>query len=75
MGKNSKKEELSRNIPDTTALAEEIEALSLVNLDERFKMAINNADLDKANKLGLTSIKKYWRYTGQVKIKLDCLYN
>lgn len=36
---------------------------------------MSNADLNVAKKLGLTSIKRYQRYTGQVKIKLDWLHD
>ena len=36
---------------------------------------MSNTNLDIAKKLRLTSIKKYWRYTGQVKIELDWLHN
>ena len=30
--------------------------------------------LEKAKKLGLTGIKKYWKRTGQVEMKLDWLH-
>ena len=30
---------------------------------------MNNTDLDIGKKLGLTSIKKYWRFAGQVEIE------
>ena len=36
---------------------------------------MSDADLDAAKKLGLTSIKKYWRYAGQVERELDWLHD
>ena len=36
---------------------------------------MSNADLDAAKELGLTSIKKYWRRAGQVKMELDWLHD
>lgn len=35
---------------------------------------MNNADMNVAKKLGLTSIKKYQRRARQYEIELDCLY-
>ena len=32
---------------------------------------MSNVDIDIAKKLGLTGVKKYWKYIGQVKIELD----
>ena len=36
---------------------------------------MSDANLDVTKKLGLTSIKKYWRYAGHVKMKLDWLHD
>ena len=36
---------------------------------------MSNIDLDTTKELGLTDIKKYLRYAGQVKIELDWLYD
>ena len=58
------KEALSKSIANTIASAEMTQVLSLVNLAEKYLWAINNADLDAAKKLGLSSIKKYWRHAG-----------
>ncbi len=32
---------------------------------------MSNADLDVAKELGLTDIKKYWKFAGLVEIELD----
>ena len=34
---------------------------------------MSNVDLDAAKELGLTGIKKYWRYAGQIELELDWL--
>ena len=73
--KAREKKELSRSIVDTIAPAEVAWALSPVNLAGRYTWAISNADLDEANELGLTGIKKYWWRTGQVEMELDWLYD
>lgn len=57
--KNIEKKKLSKRIADTTTLAEVFQVLRFDNFAERYKWAINNADLDKAKDLGLTNIKKY----------------
>lgn len=36
---------------------------------------MKNADLDAANKLELSGIKKSQRYAGQIKLKLNYLHN
>lgn len=36
---------------------------------------MSNIDIDTAIKLGFTTVKKYWRCTGQVEIELDWLYD
>lgn len=36
---------------------------------------MSNVNIDAAKKLELTEIKKYWRYTSQVEIELDWLYD
>ena len=71
--KAKKKKRLSKGITNTTTLAELSQASSLVDFAERYMLAISNADLDAAKKLGLTGIKKHWKHAGQVKLKLDWL--
>lgn len=36
---------------------------------------MSNVDLDIGKKLRQTNIKKYWKYTSQVKMELDWLYD
>ena len=69
--KTKEKEELSEGIAAITALAEVARASSSVDIVGRYKWAISDADLDKTNELGLTSIKKYWRRAGHVEMELD----
>ena len=57
--KAREKEELLGSIVDKTAPAKVAWALSPIYLAGRYKLAISNANLDKANELGLISIKKY----------------
>ena len=69
------KEKLSEGIADTTAQAEVARTWSPVDLAERYKWAMSDADPDAAKELRLTGIKKYWRRVGQVEIKLDWLHD
>ena len=73
--KTRKKEALSEGIADTTAPAEVALASSLVDLAGKYMCAMSNANMDTTKKLGLTSIKKYWRRARQVEIELDWLHN
>lgn len=70
-----KKKVLLVGILDTTASTEMSQTSSLIDFAEKYNWAMNNADLDAVEKLRRTSIKKYWRRDGQIKIKFDCLYN
>ena len=57
--KAREKKRLSKNIANTIALAEVARALNLVDHARKYMCAMNNANMDAAKKLGLTSIKKY----------------
>ncbi len=54
-----KEEILSKDIVDTTMSAKVAWVLSLVDFTRRYNLAMNNANLDVAKELRLTSIKKY----------------
>ena len=73
--KAKEKKGLSEGITDTTASAEMARALSPVDLVGKYMWAISNANMDAANKLGLTGIKKYWRRAGQDEMELDWLHD
>ena len=73
--KAREEEILSESIADTTTPAELARVLSFVDLAGRYNWAMSDVNLDIAKKLELTGIKKYWRYTGQVEIKLDWLHD
>lgn len=60
---------------NTILLAKMAQISSSIYLAARYGWPISNASFDKVNKQGLTSIKKYWRYTCLVKIELDWLHN
>ena len=49
--------------------------MSSVDLIGKYRWVISNANIDAAKELGLTGIKKYWRYAGQVEMELDWLHN
>lgn len=72
--KGQKKEGLLKFVVGTTALAEVAQPLSLINLAKKYIKIMSNVDLNIVEELGLTSIKKYWKYAKQIKIKLDWLY-
>lgn len=59
LNKTSKNKELLKGIADIIVAAKVTQALNFINLARRYKWAISNTNLDKANKLKLTSIKKY----------------
>lgn len=73
--KARKKKVLLVGILDTTAPTGMSQASSLIDFDKKYNWAMSNADLDVVKKLGLTSIKKYWRRVGQIKIEFDWLYD
>lgn len=66
---------MSENIINTTILTKVAQELSLINLTRRYIYTMSNVDLDAAKKQRLTSIKKYWKCTGQIKLELDYLYD
>ena len=70
-----KMEELLKAIVDTTVPAKIALALSSISLVRRYIWAISNANLDTAKHLKQTGIKKHWKYTRQIKLELDCLYD
>lgn len=49
-----------------TAMAEVAKVFSAIDLGNKYSWAINNADIDAAEDLGLTSIQKYWRCVSQI---------
>ena len=57
--KAREKKELLENIADTTMPTKVAQALSPVDLAEKYIWTMSNADLDVTKKLRLTSIKKY----------------
>ncbi len=59
---------------DKTTIAEVAKMSSAIDLGSKYSWAISNADIDTAEDLGLTSIKKYWRHAGQIQDKVDLLY-
>ncbi len=66
---------LPEGITDATMLAELARVSSLVDLAGRYNWTMSHADLDVAKKLGLTDIKNYQRYAGQVEMELDWLHD
>lgn len=71
ISEKAKEKMLSKGPPDITALAKVAWASSSINLVWRYIWAISNIDVDAAKKLGLTGVKKYWRYADQVEMELD----
>lgn len=71
--KPRKIEDLSISITNSATRAKVAQVSNLVYLVERYKQIISNIDLDATNKLKLTSINKYKKYTGSVKMKLNWL--
>lgn len=66
-----KEKKLSKGFMDIILLAEIAWVSSPVDLAERYKWVISNANLNTAKEIRQIGIKKYWKYTSQVKIKLD----
>ena len=73
--KAREKERLLEGIADITAPVEVVQALSPVDLARKYIWAMSNSNMDAAEKLGLTGIKKYWRRAGQVEMELDWLHD
>lgn len=48
--------------------------LSSMDLNSKYIWAISNANMDVTKNLKLTNVKKYWRYDGQIKKKVNKLY-
>lgn len=46
-----------------------------MNLIKKYLWIISNNNIDAAKKLELTSVKKYWKYTKQVRKKVNWLYD
>ena len=59
---------------DKTAMAEVAKVLSAIDLKSKHSWAISNSDMNVARDLGLSNIKKYWRYVGQIEDKVDWLH-
>ncbi len=59
---------------DKTAIAEVGNVSSVIDFGSKHSWAISNADMDAAEDLGLTGIKKYWRHAGQIQDEVDSLY-
>ena len=72
--KSMEKEGLSESITNIIAMTEVTWVSSFVNFAKKYMWTMNNADMNVAKKLGLTSIKKYQRRARQYEIELDCLY-
>ena len=66
---------LSEGIANTSTAVKVARISSFINLAGRYNWAMSNIDLNVAKKLGLTSIKKYWRSAGQIEIELDGLHD
>ena len=54
---------------DKIALVEVGRTLSLMDLDGKYLCTISNIDMIVAKDLGLTGIKKHWRFVGQIEKK------
>ncbi len=59
---------------DKTVIAEVAKEWSTIDLGSKHSWAISNADMDAAENLGLTGIKKYGRRVGQIQDKVDSLH-
>lgn len=62
---------LLKDIANTIAPAKVAQVLGFIDFIRKYNWAMSDADLNTTKELGLTGIKKYYRYAGQVKIKLD----
>ncbi len=59
---------------DKTTITEIVKVSSVIDLGSKHSWAISNADIDTAEDLGLTGIKKYWRRIGQIQDEVDSLH-
>lgn len=75
LGRVRKKEKLSKNITETTTLAEMPWVSSYINFAWRYRWSMSNVNLDVVKKLKLTGIEKYWKCASQVEMELDWLHN
>ncbi len=75
ISEKTREKKLSEGPADTTAPAEVAWTSSPIDLAWKYRWAMSNVDMDAAKKLGLTEVKKYWRWAGQVEMELDLLYD
>ena len=61
-------------IADKIVQAEVPRTLSPMDLDGKYMWAMSNIDIDTARDLGLTGIKKHWRFTSQIEKDVDGLH-
>ncbi len=59
---------------DKTTIVEVAKVSSTINLGSNYNWTISNADIDAAEDLRLTGIKKYWRRVDQIQDKVDWLH-
>lgn len=57
-----------------TGMAEVAKVMSGIDHGNKYNQVINNANIDVARNQRPTSIKKYQKYTSQIKDKVDQLY-
>ena len=62
-----------RNV-DKIALTKVGRTSSLIDLDSKYMWAISNVDITAPRDLGLTGIKKYWRFAEQIEKDVNRLY-
>lgn len=70
-----KKKTLSKDSADIIVLGKLTWVLSFINFIWRYKWKISNVDINTIKRLGLTKVKKYLKYTDQVEMELDYLYD
>ncbi len=68
------KESLAMENVNKTAMIEVAKVSSAIDLRSKHSWAIGNADMDVAGDLGLISIKKFRRRTGQIQNEVDWLH-
>ncbi len=73
-GRKNKKQLVMENLLDKTAMAKVAKVLIVIDLGSKYSWAISDIDINIARDLGLTDIKKYWRYASQIQAKVDWLY-
>lgn len=73
--KAKEKKKLSKNFINITIVVKMTQILSLVDFAQKYRWAMNKADIDEAKKLRLTGIKKYQRRIDQVEIEWNWPYN